>query len=125
MPKQVCDDTLTASADFYLDDTGNEITRKELLEQVRDGWYAFMLYVGDGYVPLRVAVLTRSARGFHQPDESEAVSIFEEWARNTGRGEEIGEDEDYFAALERGEEPDREYSLQIEIIPQNVEDPQE
>ena len=78
------DSTKNCQADFYLDDGGNEISREEFLEENKE-WHSHMLYAGCGFCPLRVAVLTRDARGFHGPDLGEAVSIAEEWAQKTGR----------------------------------------
>ena len=78
------DDTKRMDAHFLLDDQGNEQTREEMLEQIVREDSVWMLYVGGGYVPLRVAV--------NAHHESDAASAFEEWARDNGRLDEIGEE---------------------------------
>ena len=106
-------DTLAANADFYLDDGGNEITREEFIAQNADGWRSHMLYIGGGFSPLKVAVLTCNARGFYSADWGSAVSAMEEWARNTDRFDWIAEDDpdDEFYG---------EYELTIQDIPETI-----
>ncbi len=72
-----------------------------------------MLYVGGGFVPLRVAVLTTNARRWKAVDEGDAVDAFEDWCRKTGREAEIGEDDPNV------EEPS--YELFFERIPGSIE----
>lgn len=67
-------------ADFYLDDTGYEVAREQFLWD-NEQWHGHMLYIGCGFCPLRVAVLTCNARGFHGPDWSGALATVEEWAQ--------------------------------------------
>lgn len=103
--------TRTCDAHYYLDDTGSELTREEFLRQ-NPAWHSVMLYVGPGFVPLRVAVLTADARDTHRlgSDEAAAVEVFDEWCRRTDRLDEIGEGDPtdpYFG----------EYELRIEAIP--------
>ena len=96
------EDTRNCKADFYLDDSVNEITRDEFLEENKE-WHGHMLYVGGGFCPLQVAVLTCNARGYYGPDWSAAVEIAEEWAMQNGR-------DDF----------EDEYVLYIEDIPAKV-----
>jgi len=108
----VFEDTLTANAMYYLSSC-SEITREEFLAEHAEGWRCHMLYVGGGYVPLTVAVATANHRDFYGADWSGAASMFEEWARNNGRLDEIGEDnpdDEYFG----------EYELRIEDIPEEI-----
>ena len=80
-------DTINVNAHFYLDDGGEEIERTQFVQDMfRWNADAFMIYVGAGYCPLKVAVFAHNA--------SDAYSTFEEWARNTDRYDEIGEGED-------------------------------
>lgn len=121
---RVYEDTAKADAHFYLDERGNEITRREFLEELYEGYYAYMIYVGGGYVPLRVAVLTVSHRRYRAGDEGSAIEAFEEWAREN-RPEEIGEgpefEKEVQEAIERGEEPPQpEYEASIEEIPEKA-----
>ena len=97
------DGTKNCAADFYLDDSGNEISRDEFLEENKE-WHGHMLYVGGGICPLKVAVLTYNARGVYGPDWGVAVSTAEYWATRTGRS-------DWFK---------EEYQLHIEDIPAEV-----
>lgn len=97
------DDTKNCKADFYLDEGGVEISRDEFLEENKE-WRGHMLYVGGGFCPLQVAVLTCNARGFYGPDWGAAASMAEEWARDTDR-------EDWF---------DGDYEMIIEDIPSEV-----
>lgn len=77
---QLFDDTLRCDAHVYLDSWSSEIKRDEFLAQLLD-WHGYMLYIGDGYMPFRVAVATTNSYRFHRDgDPSEAVSSFEEWA---------------------------------------------
>jgi hypothetical protein len=102
------DDTKNLDAMYYLDDSGDEITREEFLKELfyATNWMdqkGFMLYVGGGYVPLRVAVIA-----WH---ESDAFATFEEYARNAGQLGEINEhdvDADNYG----------EYEAFVEVIPQ-------
>jgi hypothetical protein len=103
------DDTKTVNAHFYLDESGHEVLPGEFLHEILDGWYGFMLYVGGGFCPLAIAVLTSSARGYHGADLSEAASTFEEWARDTGRLSEIHEDD-----------PDDEYFGQYKAMAEGI-----
>jgi len=121
---QIYEDTADAKAAVYLSSGGSEISRMEFLESVHDGQWSYMLYVGGGYVPLTVAVTTDSHRDYHGGGESDAVSTFEEWARDE-RPEEIGEGPDYEKevqeAIAAGEEPpEPEYELHIEEIPRHA-----
>jgi hypothetical protein len=102
------DDTKNLDAMYYLDDSGDEITREEFLKELfyATNWMdqkGFMLYVGGGYVPLRVAVISWN--------ESDAHSTFQDWARRVGRLDEISEDDD--DAEDYGE-----YEAFVEVIPQ-------
>lgn len=106
-------DTLTANAHHYLDSSGNELTRAEFLADNAE-WHGVMLYVGGGYCPLQIAVLTNDARGFHSLDVGAAVSTFEEWARNNSRMDEIGED------VPCDDPVFGEYELVFQSIPQEV-----
>lgn len=118
----VFDDTKNCKASFYLDEWGHEITKQDFILQLAD-WAGVMLYIGGGYCPLQVAVLTTSDPTRQNIDESSAVSAMEEWARRTGREEEIGEDEEYDAKVQA--DPDNaqaEYELVIERIPQSAAD---
>jgi hypothetical protein len=97
--------TRTCNAHFYLDDAGGELSREKFLEELisfdQDG---YMLYVGAGFMPLRVAVAALS--------EDDAADIFEDWCRKTGREDEINETEDV---------PEDEwgvYDYTVERIPQ-------
>lgn len=102
-------DTRECNAMFYLDENGHELDVNEFVHENVE-WHGLMLYVGGGFVPLAVAVLTCDARGFYRPDWGSAASTFEEWCRNNGRLDEIGEDnpdDEYFG----------EYELVIEEIP--------
>ena len=86
-------ETETCTAHYYIDEMGYELTREEFLAQLLE-YRGYMLYVGEGYVPLTVAVLTYSARKYDKPGEaSEAEEAFEEWARRNDRLAEIGEDD--------------------------------
>jgi hypothetical protein len=113
------DNTKKCNAHFYLDDSGYELSReifiKELFRGVEE-WdqTGFMLYVGAGYVPLAVAVISWN--------ESDAVSLFEEWARKSDRAEEIGEDEEWLKACEADPDncPEPTYELHIEVIPNPI-----
>ena len=97
------DNTRNCQADFYLDDSGNEIDRDEFLEENKE-WHGHMLYVGGGFCPLQVAVLTCNARGYYGPDWGAAAAIAEDWAVDTGH-------RDWFEG---------EYELRIEDIPAEV-----
>ena len=77
------ENTKKCQADFYLDDSGNEISRDEFLMENRE-WRGHMLYVGGDLCPLRMAVLTCNARGSYGPDWGAAVAIAEDWAAGTG-----------------------------------------
>src|SRR5512138_565536 len=88
------EDTIQCKASFYLDENGHELpSRDEFIRRMRS-MHGVMLYVGSGFVKLQVAVLT-----FERTDWGSPVSAFEEWARNTGRHGEIGEDEEYQAKV--------------------------
>lgn len=91
-------ETINIDAHFYLDDYGQEITREEFILEMRESQSnAIMLYVGGGFVPLRIAVLTQG------DDLSSAHSAFEEWARGNDRLDEINEsdpDDEYFGEYE-------------------------
>ena len=50
-------DPALGSSAALLDERGFEINRDEFMRELLE-WHAFMLYIGDGYVPLTVAVLT-------------------------------------------------------------------
>ena len=100
-------ETKSCEAMFYLDDSGYEITREAFLSELfcvanSYGQHGYMLYVGPGYVPLRVAVISWN--------ESQAVESFEDWCRRTDRQEEINQadEEDAYWC---------EYELLIEVIP--------
>ena len=97
------DDTKKCQADFYLDDSGTEISRDEFRDENKE-WHGHMLYVGGGISPLKVAVLTCNARGMYRPDWGEAASIAEHWAVETGH-------RNWFEG---------EYELYIEDIPAEV-----
>jgi hypothetical protein len=110
------EDTINCKASFYLDEDGHEMERDEFIRRMRS-MHGVMLYVGGGFVKLQVAVLT-----FSQHDWDSPTSAFEEWARNTGRHDEIGEDEEYQAKVKI--DPDNtypEYELHIENIPSKQE----
>lgn len=96
------ENTKKCDADFYLDDGACEISREEFLEENKE-WHGHMLYVGGGFCPLRVAVLTCNARGFYGPDWGAAVSCMEEWSQKRWREGWSGE-----------------YDLHIEDIPAEV-----
>lgn len=106
------DDTQNVSAMFYLDYSGLQITRREFLQAFRAetrhpsryDLHGYMLYVGDGYVPLTIAVLAYN--------ESDAIGAFEDWCRRTGREDEIAEDDESIADGYEGE-----YQLVIQQIP--------
>lgn len=90
-------DTINVDAHFYLNDSGDEITRTQFIQDMHEwGNDAFVLYVGGGYCPLRVAIFAHNA--------SDAYCTFTEWARNDDRLDEIGEGEDqdpqYFGEYE-------------------------
>jgi len=108
--------TKNGDAHFYLDSSGNEISRQEFLEE-NVSWYGTMFYLGGGIEPLRVAVLTDDARGFHQPDYDSALEIVREWARNTGREDWVGEDDDYKKAVAEGKDVEPEFEMIIQSIP--------
>lgn len=109
------EDTIQCKASFYLDENGHELpSRDEFIRRMRS-MHGVMLYIGSGFVKLQVAVLT-----FERTDWGSPVSAFEEWARNTGRHDEIGEDEEYQAKVKI--DPDNtypEYECHIENIPSN------
>jgi len=122
--RDVFEDTANVNAHYYLDSYGHEISRMEFLGYVHEGQWSYMIYVGGGYVPLKVAVTTVSHRRHHAGGEADAIEAFEEWARET-RPEEIGEGEDYEKevqeAIEAGEEPPSpEYEAHIEAIPERA-----
>lgn len=122
MNKNLFEDTRKCDAMRYLDEHGHEITRHQFVHELKE-WAGLMLYVGGGYVPLRVAVLTLDGAKDRYVDEGAAVSAFEEWARNSGRAEEIGEDDEYLAKVKADPDntPSPEYELMIERIPYPVE----
>jgi hypothetical protein len=127
-------DTKTATASFYFDDSGKELHKEDWIKEYfiafhQYGQHGYMLYIGDGFVPLTAAVIAYN--------ESDAVETFEEWCRNNNRTDEIGEGEDYQEACRKYDhqvaslvaagkedevhfltEPEPEYSLHIEIIPE-------
>ena len=77
-------DSINIDAHFYLDDSGDEITRTQFIQDMYTwGNDTFMLYVGGGFVPLRIAI--------HAYSLTDAYGTFEEWARNNDRLDEIGE----------------------------------
>ena len=117
------EETKKADAHYYLDDVGLEIDRQELLEEMFNfNQPAYMLYVGEGFVPLRVAVVAWN--------ESDAVEVMEDWARKTGRSDEIGEDDEYHQKLEQAFQkekaredvsyPEPDYQHAIQRIPMPV-----
>jgi hypothetical protein len=119
-------DTLTCNAGWYLNECGDPITREEFIATNQE-WHGVMLYVGGGFCPLQIAVLTADARGYHQPDWGTAVSAFEEWCRDTDRGDEIGETAAYIQSVQDAvaagghDLPDvPEYELMIQNIPAKV-----
>jgi hypothetical protein len=75
------------AAFFYLDEWGHELSREAFAECIEDGYSGLLIHAGGGYVPLSAAVLTFGR------DKSSAFSAFEEWARRTGRLDEIGEED--------------------------------
>jgi len=106
MTKQLFKDTVRCQANFYLDEYGDAVGRAQFLGNLFDnrpngakGQQGFMLYVGEGFVPLAVAVIAW--------DESDATEAFEQWCLKNGREEELEENTD-------GEYT---YSLVIEPIP--------
>ncbi len=115
------DENCKCNAAFYLDENGHEISVHEFVYQLKE-WVGLMLYVGGGYNPLPIAVLTLEGIRQKNIDYSSAVSAMEEWARNTGRGEWIGEDDEYQVAITTDPDtPTPEYELHIERIPYPVE----
>jgi hypothetical protein len=122
MPQpQVFEDTRKLNASFFLDENGHEITKHEFVHQLKE-WAGLMLYVGSGNCPLPVAVLTVDDAKRRNVDEGSAASAMEEWARNTGRADWIGEDASYQDKLML--DPDNtvpEYELVMERIPYPVE----
>lgn len=88
----VFDDTKTMTADLYLDYMGYKTTRKDLLQEAREGWVIVMAYVGGGYVPLRVAVGTVSTNP-QNPDYCSACSAMQEYFANH-RPDELDDDGD-------------------------------
>jgi hypothetical protein len=79
------DDTIKMNAHFYLTSDGDETTRDDLLREMRDGYPIYMVYLGGGYVPLKLAV--EAFTGEHETWEAA-----QEWARKADRLDEIGED---------------------------------
>lgn len=122
MSTPLFEDTRRCNAMFYLDEHGKEITRHEFVHELKD-WAGLMLYVGGGYVPLRVAMLTLDGPKDRYVDEGGAVSAFEEWCRSNGRAEEIGEDAEWQEKVEADPDntPSPEYELMIQRIPYPVE----
>jgi hypothetical protein len=105
--------TKKADAHFYLDDSGHEMNKGEFIEELfcsmkNMGQNGYMFYIGEGE-PLRIAVISWS--------EGDALSTMEEWIRNEGRQEEIGEDADWLERLEINPNAAPEYSLHVEVIP--------
>ena len=85
---KLLDDTRNANASFYLDEDGDEIDRAEFVEALWTGANTgVMLYHGPGFVKLQVAVLTTGE------DVCSVYDAFEDWCRETGRLDEIGEDD--------------------------------
>jgi hypothetical protein len=115
-------DTLQCNAMYYLNENGHEISKHEFVYQLKD-WHGLMLYVGSGFVKLTIAVLTLDDRRKAHIDEGSAVSAFEEWARNNGRAEEIGEDTEWQATCQADPDnaPEAEYELYFERIPYPVQ----
>ena len=104
------EDTAKARAHSYLHESGHEVSRPEFLREVHEGWRAYMLYIGGGYVPLTMAVLTTSHRDHTGPMDgaSDAIETWEEWARKN-KPEELGDDPF-----------DPDYELHLEEIPQSA-----
>lgn len=122
MPKQLFEDTRTCNASFFLDENGHEITKHEFVYQLKE-WAGLMLYIGGGFVPMPVAVLTLDGARQRHVDEGSAVEAMEEWARRTGRKDQIGEDDEWQARVQADPDnaPEAEYELMIERIPYPVE----
>jgi len=82
-------ETKYVDAHFYLDEYGDEIKCKNsfvkyLATEMFAGYMGgYMIYLGGGYDPLRIAIIAR--------DEENAYEIMEEWCRNTDRLEEINQ----------------------------------
>lgn len=109
--KRVFKKTRRCDAHYYLDENGYQIGRKRFLEENKD-WYGWMIYVGPGYVHLRLAVLTCNARRWASTDMSAPASTAREWLEHN-RPDELYEDDG-------AERPDWVYC--IEPIPAEVED---
>ncbi len=108
------EDTTKCSASHYVDEMGYEIKRAVFLKSLLD-YQGYMLYMGDGFAPLTVAVLTvEPAHKTMDDGASDALSAFEDWCRKTGRLSEIGEDKDDY------DEGWGSYQYTIERIPTPV-----
>lgn len=95
------DTTKTLDAHYFLLDGGSpdKVGKREWLRTAKrdmgigrtlgygQGAHAYMFYIGGGYVPLAVAVLSYS--------ESDAWAIVEQWAIDSGRGDEVGYPQGY------------------------------
>jgi hypothetical protein len=116
------DDTKKCNAMRYLNEHGDEITRHEFVHELKE-YAGVMLYVGGGYVPLAVAVLTLDSAKTRHVDEGAAVEAFEDWCRKNGRADEIGEDAEYLAKVKADPDntPSPEYECIIQRIPHPVE----
>ena len=93
------EDTSKCNAMHYLNEDGKEITRHEFVHELKD-WAGVMLYVGTGFVKLTIAVLTLDDAKRRYVDEGAACEAFEDWCRETGREDEIA-DEDYECIIQR------------------------
>lgn len=77
--------TKNMDAHYYLTSDGDETTRDDLLREMRNSYPIYMIYLGPGYVPLKLAVQAFTG-------EQEAWEAAQEWARKADRLDEIGED---------------------------------
>jgi len=81
----IFEDTKNMNADYYLDSSGREESREWLLEQLAGGYTIGMFYYIDGYVSLRIAVEVVGR------DACEGACTVEEWMRDNGKADWLGE----------------------------------
>jgi len=79
------DDTIKMDAHLYLTSDGDVTTRDDLLREMRDSYPIYMVYLGGGFVPLKLAVQAFTCEG-------NAWEAVQERARKADRLDEIGED---------------------------------
>lgn len=79
-------DTKLYNAHYYLNDRGAELEREHWVKELFVEHYLYdnagwMIYVGEGFVPLAVAVIAQT--------EPDAYDVFGEWCQAVDREEEL------------------------------------